>query len=51
MEITGRFSEQELIEYIGLKIKLETLRSLANSIDITAEEKETFFKVYLQEDR
>lgn len=50
MNISGTLSDSELLEYIGLKLKLETIREIANSDSNTALDRVTFIKMFLKED-
>lgn len=49
MDVTGNLTDSELIEYIGLKIKFETLRNMIYSPDMTDRAKLAFIEIYLQE--
>lgn len=49
MNINGTLTDEELIEYIGLRLKLETLNNLVNSKEYTDTEKINFLKMYLKE--
>lgn len=49
MDITGKLSEEELIEYISLRLRLEALNNVVNSIEYSDTEKIVFLKMYLKE--
>lgn len=49
MDITGRLNDDELIEYISFRLKLETLNNLVNSKEYLDSEKIKFLKMYLKE--
>jgi len=49
MTITGQFTEDELIEYIGLKLKIETIKIIASSEEYSDSDKVKFINLYLQE--
>lgn len=49
MDINGHLTEDELIEYISYRLKLETLNNLVNSKEYSDTEKINFLKMYLKE--
>lgn len=49
MNINGTLTDDELIEYIGLRLKLETLNNMVNSKEYSDTEKIAFLKMYLKE--
>lgn len=49
MDITGRLTDEELIEYISLRLKLETLNNMVNSSEYSDSDKISFLKTYLKE--
>jgi len=49
MVINGQLTDEELIEYISLRLKLETINNLVNSKEYTEQEKVNFLKMYLKE--
>ena len=49
MNINGTLNDEELIEYIGLRLKLETINNLVNSKEYSEQDKVGFLKMYLKE--
>lgn len=49
MDITGHLSDDELVEYIGLRLKLEAINNVVNSKEYSESDKIYFLRMYLKE--